>query len=510
MAEVDYTNYAPDLGTLAGYSPEQQRIIRAYFKKPRSYKSPYGLGFKLPKIGGLRLRRGQTTSFGKRDLITDQQGRVYGTVGAGTNLQIGRNAAGQMVLIRKPKAGGGAGAGGGGTGTPSTTPPPDEYASYEKDYPWIASYLRGLKKQETDFTANYQKFEPNLRATLENLARVGEGAADRYKGLANVGSAAYGAAANVAPTQIATSSGPVDPYSLRNAQAGASAAANQIQTNSAYGAALSALAPVTAGQGILRNVATQYAAMSKSYADKRLEDKLKLDQWIEEQKAAVADRKIREQYNMAMLDIRGEGIDLQKQRLQLDIDKAQNDVNTDGKFTRDQLLTKGFRPVPAGAGPKSKAKIAALGIVTSLEGEQFYKPKSGGGGGGGGATPKQRQDSIAGLTNAYIGNTTDQMGNVIGTSGGGIRSKASANDQAQMIMSWVETAVRNGLVGKTVQDVYQFIDAAIPSIEYPVEGGRFGSIDQLPQGDQRRIKKHNKRYVINLVTGSLRRRGVIK
>lgn len=505
---VDYTNYSPELGSLAGYTPAQRKAIRDYFKKPRSYKSPYGLGFKLPTVGGLRIRRGQTTQFGKRDIITDQQGRVYGTLGAGSNLAVGRNAAGQLALIRRPASGGGGGGGGGGQQNPPK-PPPDEYASYEKDYPWIATYLRGLRKQETDFNTTYQtKFEPNLRTTLENLARVGEGAADRYKALANAGTAAMGAAANVAPVQIASTSGVADPYALRVGQASASARADAGQATSSYDAARAALAPTTAGQGILRGIATQYASMSKAYADKRIEDRLKLDQWIEEQKAAAADRKIKQQYNMALLDLKEEDLNLDRQRLELDVTKANNEAATDGKFTGDELLTKGFRPVPPKAGPKSRAKIATLGIVTSTDGRQFYKP--GRSGGGGGATGQQRQKTIADLTNAYVGNTTDQLGNVIGTSGGGIRSKASANDQAGMILSWVESAIRNGLVGKTAADVAALIDAAIPSIEYPQEGGRFVGIEGLPEGDVRRREKQNKQYIINLVTGSLRRRRVIK
>lgn len=502
---VDYNNYAPDLGNLSGLTPAQRKALREYFKKPRSYKSPYGLGFKLPSIGGLRLRRGQTTPFGTRDIITDQQGRVYGTTRAGSNLAIGRNAAGQITLIRRPRA---ATPGTPGTpGTPATpTPPPDEYASYEKDYPWIATYLRGLRKQETDFNERYKTFEPQLRGTLENLARVGEGAADRYKSLANAGTAAMGAAANVAPVQIASTSGPADPYSLRVGQATASARADAGQAVSSYDAARAALAPVTAGQSILRGVSSQYATMAKSYADKRIEDRLKLDQWIEEQKAAAADRKIKQQYNMALLDLKEADLNIDKSRLELDAEKAR----TAGQKTAAELLTSGFRRVPKGAGPKTMAKIQGTIVASSDTGEQFFKPQARGGGGAGAATPSQRQRQIEDLRNAYVGNTTDQMGNIIGTSGGGIRSKQSANDQARMILSWVETAIRNGLVGKTQADVAAIIDAAIPSIEYPTEGGRFATVEQLDPSDARRRQKQNKQYIINMVVSSLRTRRVIK
>jgi ribosomal protein L20 len=493
---VDYGNYTPDLGNLRGYSPEQQRIIRQYFNKPRSYKSPYGLGFKLPKIGGLRLRRGQTTPFGQRDLIVDQQGRVYGTVRGGSNLSVGRSPQGGVTLVRRPRAG--ATPAVPGTTPTQPTPPPDEYASYEKDYPWIATYLRGLRSQEQDFSTRYQqKFEPGLRAAVENIGRIGEGAADRYKALSNAGTAAFGAAANVAPVQIASTSGPADPYALRRSQAAPSAMADQTQAVSSYNAALSALAPVTAGQSILRNIASQYASMSKAYADKRIEDRLKLDQWIEEQKAAAADRKIKQQYNMAMLGLKEADLNLEQQKIDIDAAKARNE----GQKTAAELLTSGFRRVPKGAGPKTMAKIQGTIVSSSDTGEQFFKPQGGGGGGGSAATPAQRQRTIADLANAYIGQTTDQMGNVIGVAGGGIRTKASPNDQAGMILSWVETAIRNGLINKTQQDVAAIIDAAIPSIEYPTGAGTFaGSSDP----------RKNKQYVINLVIGSLRKRKVIK
>lgn len=494
---IDYSNYSPELGNMAGLTPTQRKALREYFRKPRSYKSPYGLGFKLPSIGGLRVRRGQTTPFGKRDVITDQQGRVYGTTKAGANLAIGRNAAGQITLIRRPAT----------PATPATpakpgqpAPPPDEYASYKKDYPWIATYLRGLRSQEKDFNTRYQeKFEPALRGTLENMARVGEGAADRYKALANTGTAAMGAAANIAPTQIASSSGVVDPYFARAGQSRLSSAADAGQAMSSYNAALQAMAPVSAGQSILRGITSQYAAMSKSYADKRIEDRLKLDQWIEEQKAAAADRKIKQQYNMAMLGLKGSDLELDRQKLQLDIDKTR----LEGQKTATELLAAGFRPVPKGAGPKTMAKIQGSIVTATDTGASFFKPQGGrgGSGGGGGATASQRQKTIADLTNAYVGNTTDQMGNVIGVSGGGIRSKGSTNDQAGMILSWVETAIRNNLVGKTSQDVAAIIDAAIPTIEYPNQSGGFDKITTPGK---------NKQAVINLVVGSLRRRKVIK
>lgn len=450
---------------MAPYGAPQQALISGYFNprdpsgKPLPFKLPKnaGAGIKLPKIGGLRLRRGVTTGkFGKRDIIVDANGKVYGLAKPGQfKIGVGNNP-GFLSLVPKPKnpKTGKPGAPGTGTGAPGT--PPDEFASYDKDYPWIASYLRSLRTEETAFNDRYKnQIQPGVAAGLESLGKIGEGIANTYGGQVGTSpqqpgyvSSIYGAAANLTPAQVASGMGGAasvyDPNSVAARQGLASAASASAQADARYRSLMAGLSPVSTAQGLLAGLASQAATISKSYADKRMSERVKLDQWIAEQKASAADRQIRQQYNMALLGIKQDQLALDQQEYNLDVDKA----NREGQKTNAQLAQEGFRRVSsvAKAGPKNKAKIAAT-TVTSVEGEAWYKPGKPSGSGSGGPTASQQNDVATGLYDAYFGKQTqDPSTGAMRTIAPGYRSTPNWNEQPSQVASYLLDAARSGVL----------------------------------------------------------------
>lgn len=470
---------------MAPYGQPQRALIDAYFNprdpsgKPLPFKLPRnaGAGIKLPKIGGLRIRRGVTTGkFGKRDVIVDATGRVYGLAAPG-RFQIGTgNNTGFLSLVPKPKKGRGGGSGTPGTpGTPgTTTPPPDEYASYDKDYPWIAKYLRSIRDEETAFNKRYTtQIQPGVSAGLESLGKIGEGIANTYGG--QVGTSAqqpgyvsniYGVAANLTPAQVASGMGGAasvfDPNSVAARQGLASSASASAQADARYRSLMAGLSPVSTAQGILGGLAQQAATISKSYADKRLSERVKLDQWIAEQKASAEDRLIKQQYNMALLGIKQDQLALDQQQLTLDQQKAaQQGVKTDTELAAD-----GFKRVPARVGPKNASKVAGS-TVTSKEGNKWFKPGgsgSGSGSGGGAPTANQIVQLRNNLSAAYSGGQLDEKGQQLaGNIGTGYRDLPSLNAQAQSIASFISLAIDQKFLPRTPAAIADFVYNAIPN-----------------------------------------------
>ena len=480
---IDYTNYAPDFsaldpfdgstGRFGGVDPNYLRTasrIRTFFKKPKNYSKNAGLGYVLPNIGGLRLKE-ITTPQGKRTAIVGGPGGyTYGLAAAGAakNLMIGRDAKGRIALVRRgarPATGPGGTPGPGG-GTPgSTTPAPDEYQKYEKDYPWMASYLRGLRDEENAFNKKFKdEFQPSVSAALESYGNLGVGAADRYARAAAASVAANRAAQNIAPTEAAGATGSFDPVAVAAQQAASRATGDAAAENARMAATTSALAPATAAQGLLANIQRGYATISAEYSRKRLEDQMKLDQWIETQKQAALDREVQQQYNLGLLKLRGD-------ELTFDVEKAKAEAATKGQFTNAELAAKGFRTVKsvAGAGPKNKAKIAAT-TVTSVEGEQWYKPSGGGGGGGGGGlTANQQQQLGPRLLEAYQGTTRDALGNITGQ-GPGFRD-LPLEQQVGRIEQWVRQEVERGNIPRDADAIARFISTSIPFLQKKVGSG---------------------------------------
>ncbi len=447
-------------------------------------------GIKLPKIGGLRLRRNvKTGKYGRRDVIVGPDGRTYGLTNPG-QYQIGYRGEGAnrfISLVPRTRSGG---AGGPRPATPATpakpTPPPDEYASYEKDYPWIASYLRSLRSEENAFTDRYtNKIQPGISAGLQSLGKIGEGTANTYGGQVGTSpqqpgyvSNIYNVAANLTPAQVASGMGGAasvaDPNSVAARQGLASSASASSQADARYRSLMAGLTPVSTAQGILGNLATQATTISKAYADKRISERTRLDQWIAEQKAGAEDRQIRQQYNMAMLGFKEEGLALDRERL-----------NRQGQKTNAELAADGFRKVSevAKAGPKWKDKIAAS-TVTSIEGEAWYKPATparGSGSGSGGPTASQRDSFTQGLYDAYYGKqgVINPQTQVLEGGLPGYRDKPGQNSwqrQSNDIAAYIQTGKADSLAPKTEAQVRAMLQRTISNPQYKVDSIKYGTL----------------------------------
>jgi len=442
-------------------------------------------GIKLPKIGGLRLRRNvKTGKYGMRDVIVGPDGKAYGLAAPG-QFQIGFSGTGAdrfLSLVRKPKKPKtGVGSNPPSPTTPTTPkPPPDEYAAYEKDYPWIASYLRSLRDEEKNFNTRYTtQIQPGVAAGLESLGKIGEGIARTYgaqigtPGNAGTVSNIYGAAANITPAQVASGLGGggaqvYDPNAVAARQGLTSAQSSSAQVDARYKSLFAGLQPVSTAQGILGGLASSAAAISKSYADKRMSERVKLDQWIAEQKASAAERQIKQQYNMALLGIDKQKMALDQQKFDLDVEKAK----TEGMKTDAELAAAGFKRVPGKVGPKNAAKVASS-TVTSKEGNSWFKPGGGkSGGGSGGPTGSQRLQAQTSLNAAYSGGQLDEKGQILaGNIGTGYRDLPSLNAQAQSVAAFIRNAINSGFLKANAQDIGSFIYAAIPN---PVVKGATG------------------------------------
>lgn len=508
---------------MAPYGAPQQALISGYFNprdpsgKPLPFKLPKnaGAGIKLPKISGLRLRRGVTTGkFGKRDIIVDANGKVYGLAKPGQfKIGIGNNP-GFLSLVPKPKnpKTGKPGTPGTGTGTGAPGTPPDEFASYDKDYPWIASYLRSLRTEETAFNDRYKnQIQPGVAAGLESLGKIGEGIANTYGGQVGTSpqqpgyvSNIYGAAANLTPAQVASGMGGAasvyDPNSVAARQGLASAASASAQADARYRSLMAGLSPVSTAQGLLAGLASQAATISKSYADKRMSERVKLDQWIAEQKASAADRQIKQQYNMALLGIKQDQLSLDQQQYNLDVTKAQNE----GVKTDTQLAAEGFiKFEPDKIGPKNRA-AAQRRSVKSREGTLWWKPggKPSGSGSGGAPTGNQRLQAQTALGAAYAGGQLDEKGQLLaGNIGTGYRDLPSLNAQAQSVAAFVRNAIQNGFLKNNAQDIGAFIYAGIPNPVVKDANDQYGAPVNPKTGKP--LYKDTRRAMVNLVLSFL-------
>ena len=482
---IDYSKYRPDLSTFdigtgryGARTPQYNRQInriRRYFRTPRNYqKNAAGLGYVLPKIGGLRLRDIDTAQ-GRRTAITGGPGNfIYGFTDR-NKFQIGRVGEGVGLIARS-----GGGGGGGGAAAPAVpAPPTDEFTKYEKDHKWIADYLRNLKAQETATTDIYKnQFLPNLTSALNAYSNLGSQTAQRIAESGLSGAAAYGAAANVAPVEAAGATGSFDPISLAANQAAARATGAAAEAQAKFGATQSALAPVDTAAGILANIQRGYSAISAEYGKKRLEDQMKLEQWIEEQKSAALDREVQQQYNLGLLGVR-------KGTLEADIasDKADREEKGDIRT----LERDGWIRLPKGAGTRG------LNTTTANDGTVMYKPRDKGkGGGSNGLTANQTQQLGDKLYDKYVGTARDAVGNVTGQ-GPGFRD-LPIEQQVQKIETWVRQEVSRGNIPNNRAAIAAFISSAIPILQI----GKGGAYEKSPRGS---TATWGQRIAANIVGG---------
>lgn len=493
---VEYLGGAPqNLGDMVTDPAAQRRnqAIYNYLKGNRkATRKTYGLGARLPSIGGLRLRRKVNTRYGVRDVITDGSGMVFGYANPAAQLAIGRTGkpGSQYIGLTKrgakpvplaPTPGGtaaGGGAAGGTAGKPSTAPGLDEFSGYG-DYPMIATYLRGLQQQEKNFAEDWKtNVLPGVSGGLQNIANIGANIASQYGGSVGTGTGggyvtnAYNVGAGIAPAQVASGLGGATQTYNPNAQAAGSARSSAAGMNAAadarYNTLLAAATPVSATQGILAGLTSQAANISKSYADKRLSERLKLDQWIVEQKAAKAAQDAKDTYNTALLKMSGLTLDEKKRSnqanesiAQANAETARINANNAGRMTDNEIATsaQGFIKAPANPGAKSQAIIDKTKIV-SRDGTTWYRPNKPGKGSGGGASGTlsgQTEKAAKAISGAYYGEKYDVTGAVISTQAG-INRLGTAAAQGQRIASIVANMVSSGeisqssLKGKKGQD----------------------------------------------------------
>lgn len=526
---AQYLSTPPQVsGDLIDPSVQQRnQTIYNYLKNNRRVtRGTSGLGTKLPSVGGLRIKRGIKTKYGIRDVVTDASGMVYGYANPASQLAIGRagNPGSQYLALTKKGAkpvplrpGAVAGApgtpgepGSATTGGASNIPAPDDFAGYG-DYPMIATYLRGLQSQEKNFAENWKtNVLPGVSGGLQNIANIGANIAAQYGGSVGTGTGggyvtnAANVAAGVAPAQVAGGLGGATQTYNPNAQAAGSARASSMGASAAadsrYNTLLAAATPVTQTQGILSGLTSQAMNISKSYADKRLTERLKLDQWIVGAKAAASVQASKDAYNEALLKMSGltlaekkRGALVNEGIAQQNADTARIVANNAGQMTDVEIgnSKQGWIRVPPGAGPKNVAIINKT-VVISKDGNQWYKPKS-----AAGTSPEEIRilaNAKKSLTENYYGAKFDVNTGVLSPGSGGIKTMESPEAQGRRIGSAIKSLINSGEIPKawaTEEHIRSFINGAISMQRsyIPMVDGKPGTEEKLMLQDGPEWKK---------------------
>lgn len=408
--------------------------------------------FTLPTQGGLRILRGRrTNTMGIRDLVVDRQGRVVANLRTGANPQlrmVGDGPNRRLVVGRAGAPAPGAAPTGGGAGRtlagvteddPTLFKSPNDpvlwtgkgqprqqtldtqfgrgnyyveqapdgkyvvkrkdtspYAMYNQ-YPFIRRYLEGLDTGYNNFQ-NYltNTYNPMVTAGSQALTQARLASGNAYNAaIQNYSNAAGNVASAMAPAQVAGMTGGTVQAPNMNALGAAQsmAASANVARNLDAGArtALGGLQAESMGQAFQASALGYGAGLLNQYGQKRQQERLKMDQWIEEQKSAQAKLDL----DMARLDqsminslivsgdraaareVTQRGQDLVDARGQAD--DARADAAAEDKYSNRGLERDGWIRLPKGAGTRG------LQVTTSTEGVRYYKPRRGGGGGGGGA-----------------------------------------------------------------------------------------------------------------------------
>lgn len=398
--------------------------------------------FALPQTRGLRIRRGVRTNYGVRDLVVDQQGNVLSAIAAGSNpnlrfstsgpdggrrLVVGRGSAttgggaapttpgadtftygfkpndatlksrfgeggydvkqvnGKWVVTRKPAAPAGPAA------------PADPYADYN-DYPFIKNYLSGMDRQYDAFQSYLTNtYNPQVTAGSQALTNARLASGNAYNAaIQNISNSAGTVASAMTTPQIAGMTGGTVQAPNQNALGAAQsmAATTNVGRNldAGYRTAMGGLEAEKMGQSFLSSAMGYGAGLLNQYGQKRQAERLKMDQWIYEQKAAAAEAKSKNDLALAKLDqsminsliISGDKAAARDATAAEGAADRAADVASDAaaqedKYSSNALQSDGWLVLPKGAGRKG------LNIRTSTDGVVMYKPKDGSGGGSGGA-----------------------------------------------------------------------------------------------------------------------------
>lgn len=424
--------------------------------------------FALPQVRGLRIRRGVRTNYGVRDLVVDPQGNVIQAIAAGANPTIRMSTAGPDGGRRLVVGRGSATTGGGAAPTtpgadtsgftvdsgsyrmnPNRTEldrrygagqyavvkvgnkwvvrrkpeaagpaaPPDPYAAYN-DYPWIKDYLSGMDRQYDSFQ-NYltNTYNPQITAASQALTQARLNAGNVYNSaIQNYAGSAGTVASAMAPAQVAGATGGTIQAPNMNALGAAQSMAATANVGRSMDAsartALGGLEAEKIGQSFLSSAIGYGAGLLNQYGQKRQSERLKLDQWIAEQKAAAEEAKAKNDLELAKLDqsminslivsgdraaaraVTQRGQDLTNERAVAD-DTRQATLD---QGLRPSDLVSGYRKVPKGAGRGWQSKP---GAVQDINGDWWIPKPGGSGGGSGGGSTRSTPVGSEGLTKGF-------------------------------------------------------------------------------------------------------------
>lgn len=404
--------------------------------------------FALPQVGGLRIRRGVRTNYGVRDLVVDQQGNVLSAIAAGSNPNLRFSTSGpdggrRLVVGRGSATTGGGAApttpgadtftygfkpndatlksrfGEGGydvkqvngkwvvtrkTAAPAgPAAPADPYADYN-DYPFIKNYLSGMDRQYDAFQSYLTNtYNPQVTAGSQALTNARLASGNAYNAaIQNISNSAGTVASAMTTPQIAGMTGGTVQAPNQNALGAAQsmAATTNVGRNldAGYRTAMGGLEAEKMGQSFLSSAMGYGAGLLNQYGQKRQAERLKMDQWIYEQKAAAAEAKAKNDLELAKMDARminaliasgdrAAARDVTTRGQDIAADNAAADDARAGQITPQSLLSGYIKLKPgAGAGWRNKP-----GAVQDMNGD-WWIPKPGGSGGGsggsGGGKPK--------------------------------------------------------------------------------------------------------------------------
>lgn len=372
----------------------------------------------LPQVRGLRIRRNVRTNYGVRDLVVDQQGNVVTAIKAGSNprLMMSTPQAGQprRLVVGRGPARAGAGAAPTGPGAGSTPAgPPDPYAEYN-DYPFIKNYLQGMDRQYEGFQ-NYltNTYNPQVTAASQALTQARLGAGNAYNtAIQNYAGSAGTVASAITPAQVAGATGgsivAPNQNALGAAQSMAASAAAGRSLDAAYRTSFGALDAEKMGQSFLSSTMGYAAGLLNQYGQKRQAERLKMDQWIAEQKQAEEQAKAKQDLEMLKLDqsminsliVSGDRAAARDVTAANNAaDNARADAAANDQYTNRGLERDGWIRLPKGAGTRG------LNVTTSTEGVKYYKPRGSGGGGsrGGGSSGAPTESQRAARINDFRG-----------------------------------------------------------------------------------------------------------
>lgn len=310
--------------------------------------------FDVGNRGGLRiLRNRRTNTMGRRDLVVDQRGRVVANIRPGSNPQlrfVGTGANRRLVVGRAGAPAPGAAPTGGGAGatrlTAGVTDDPNlikstndpvlwrgrnqpniatlnrqfgqngwyveqdddgryvvkrrdnsPYAAYN-DYPWARRYLEGLDRGYDQFQSYITNtLTPAVTSASQALTAARLAGGNAYNtAIQNYANSAGTAASAITTPQVAGATGGTVVAPNQNALAAAqsmAASANAARNiDAGYRTSLGGLEAEKMGQSFVSSTLGYASGLLNQYSQKRQEERLKIDQFIEEQKAEAAQREI--------------------------------------------------------------------------------------------------------------------------------------------------------------------------------------------------------------------------